>query len=100
MPNKLANTKSYSDRCFFPKLLLIWLRKRGNRRRTKTRIKGKRLRMDDNDTVFDIITGSSYEEQSSISITLDNISKNVGFHSNALKSLIEGGLFSDSASRD
>ena len=56
--------------------------------------------MDDNDTVFDIITGSSYEEQSSTSITLDNISKNAGFHSNASKSLIEGGLFSDSASRD
>ena len=53
-----------------------------------------------------IIAGSSHEEQSDMSITMDNIDKSAKkkllprFHLNALKSIVEEGLFSDSASRD
>ena len=52
------------------------------------------------------IIGCSHEEQNNISITMDNIDKNAKekllpkFHLNDLKSMIEEGLFIDSASRD
>ena len=50
--------------------------------------------------------GSTHEVQSEMSITMDKIIKSAkekllpGFHLNALKSMIEEGLFSHSASRD
>ena len=53
-----------------------------------------------------MIAGSSHEEQSDMSITINNIDKSakdkllLRFHLNASKSMIEKGLFSDSASRD
>ena len=56
--------------------------------------------------VLEIITGSSHEEQSNIFITMDNIDKSAKekllprFHLKDLKSMIEEGLFNDSASRD
>ena len=63
--------------------------------------------MDDNkNRVLEIITSSSHEEQSDMSITMDNIDKSAKekllprFNLKALKSMIEEGLFSDSASRD
>ena len=63
--------------------------------------------MDDNKkSVLEIITGSSYEEQSDISITMGDIDKSAKekllprFHLNASKSMIKEGLFSVSASRD
>ena len=71
--------------------------------------KGKRLRMDDNKKKsfqLEIITSSSHEEQSDISMTMDNINKSAKeklfprFNPKALKSMIEQRLFSDSASRD
>ena len=55
---------------------------------------------------MEIITGSSHEEQSDISITMDNIDKSAKgkllsrFNLKALKSMIEERLLSDSASRD